>query len=447
MASFPPRAPARRHVVAVAIGNALEFYDLVTYAFFAAAIGRAFFPAHDPFASLLASLATFGAGFLTRPLGAVVLGRVADRQGRKPAMVTAFALIGVAVVGLALTPGYTRIGIAAPVLAVGFRLLQGFALGGELGPSTAWLMEAAPISRRGFYISLQCFGADCATLAAGLVGVGLSSLLSATVFETWGWRIAFLLGASVLPFGLMLRRALPETLLPATANACEIASGTDEVTSETHDSDSGGHRNEGVLIEIAPPRRVAALGLALLSVGALAAYVLNYLTTYAETTLAMPARAALGATVAVGLAGALVDPLAGWASDRFGRKRAMLLPWAALTIAVLPAFHWVAHARTPFALWAASALLAALQSMAVVSVLVSVTEALPARVRAGSLGLVYALAIAVFGGTTQFTIAWLTHATASALAPAWYLFAAGLIGCAAMLAMPETHPLRLGKRA
>ncbi|MGH6994020.1 MAG: MFS transporter, partial [Caulobacteraceae bacterium] len=148
------RLPAGQ-VVAVAVGNALQFYDFLTYAFFASQIGLAFFPSRDPSASLLASLAAFGAGFLTRPVGAVVIGRIADRIGRKPAMILSFSLMGASIVGLALTPPFAMIGLAAPILAIGFRLLQGFALGGEVGPSTAFLIEASPPSRRGFYVSLQ----------------------------------------------------------------------------------------------------------------------------------------------------------------------------------------------------------------------------------------------------------------------------------------------------
>ena len=208
----PVRPLRAGQIAAVAAGNALEFYDFVTYAFFAVQIGRTFFPSHSATTSLLASLATFGAGFLTRPLGAFVIGRMGDRHGRKPAMLLSFGLIGIAVVGLALTPSYRRIGLLAPVLAVGFRMLQGFALGGEVGPSTAFLIEAAPPLRRGLYTSLQAMSADAAVLAAGLVGMVLSSLMDAAALDAWGWRIALLLGASIIPFGLRLRRTLDETL-------------------------------------------------------------------------------------------------------------------------------------------------------------------------------------------------------------------------------------------
>ncbi|MGB6547043.1 MAG: MFS transporter, partial [Candidatus Acidiferrales bacterium] len=140
-----------RYVAAVVVGNALEFYDFLTYAFFAVYIGRAFFPSNIPTVSLLASLGTFGVGFVTRPIGGLVIGRMGDRLGRKPAMILCFSMMGVAIAGLALTPPHSMIGVAAPVLVIFFRMLQGFALGGEVGPTTAFLLEAAPLERRGFY--------------------------------------------------------------------------------------------------------------------------------------------------------------------------------------------------------------------------------------------------------------------------------------------------------
>jgi MFS transporter, MHS family, citrate/tricarballylate:H+ symporter len=167
-----------RHIAAVVIGNALEFYDFLTYAFFAVYIGRTFFPSSIPSASLLASLGTFGVGFVTRPIGAWVIGRMGDRRGRKPAMIFSIALTGVAITGLALTPSHARIGVAAPMLVIFFRLLQGFALGGEVGPTTAFLLEAAPPGRRGFYASFQLWSQHLSVLVSGLVGFGLANTLN-----------------------------------------------------------------------------------------------------------------------------------------------------------------------------------------------------------------------------------------------------------------------------
>lgn len=206
-----------RQALAIAVGNGLQFYDFVTYAFFATQIGRTFFPSRSPGLSLLSSLATFGVGFLTRPLGAIVIGRFGDRAGRKPAMILSLCLIGVAVAGLSLTPSYASIGALAPILVIVCRLLQGFALGGEVGPSTAFLLEAAPPSRRGLYVSLQATSADTAVLIAGVVGLVLASTLDAAQLDAWGWRVAQLLGICIIPFALALRRTLQETLTAPAA--------------------------------------------------------------------------------------------------------------------------------------------------------------------------------------------------------------------------------------
>lgn len=177
-------------IIAVGMGNALEFYDFLTFSFFSTQIGHCFFPNATGKRSLLYALATFGVGFAMRPLGGILIGRYGDRAGRKPAMLLSFTLMGMAILGVALTPAYTQIGVAAPVLLVLFRLMQGFALGGEVGPSTAYLIEAAPPHRRGLYVSIQYATQDCAPLVAGLVGFVLSLLLTAQQLDTWGWRSA-----------------------------------------------------------------------------------------------------------------------------------------------------------------------------------------------------------------------------------------------------------------
>ena len=168
-----------QHIAAATIGNALEFYDFLTYAFFSIQIGHAFFPAQSAYGSLMLSLATFGAGFVTRPIGAFVIGNYSDRVGRKPAMMLCFVLIGCAIVGMALTPTYARIGIAAPILAVIARMIQGFSLGGEIGSNTAFLLEAAPVEKRGLIVSWQGASQNLALIAGGLVGVLLTALLPA----------------------------------------------------------------------------------------------------------------------------------------------------------------------------------------------------------------------------------------------------------------------------
>jgi len=402
----------RSQIAAVTAGNALEFYDFVTYAFFATQIGRALFPG-DSSSKLLLSLATFGVGFLTRPLGGLVIGRMADRRGRKLAMILSFAMMGVAMTGLALTPSYAAIGMAAPLLAIFFRLLQGFALGGEVGPNIAYLMEAAPPGRRGLYISLNFASSDFAVLVAGLVGLGLASMLTANQLEAWGWRLAFLLGAGIVPFGLRLRRTLVETLPPQTQTE-------------------------------APPEALpkpllflAGAGLLIIAGGTISNYTLEYLTTYAQATLHMAVPTAFAATVVLGVIGVVGDLVSGSLADRFGPKRVLIVPWLLLIGSVIPVFHLLDQFRTPSALLASTAVLTTFHILGSSPALLLFVQALPARVRAGATGLVYALAIAIFGGTTQLLETLLIRWTANPIAPAWYMTGAVVAALTGALLLPE----------
>jgi MFS family permease len=415
--SPPVRSMKVRHIAAVAAGNALGFYDFLTFSFFAIPIGRAFFPSHDASTSLLASLAVFWIGFLSRPVGGIVIGIFGDRKGRKPAMLVSFSLMGFSIVGLALTPSYAAIGIAAPVLAVFFRLLQGFALGGEVGPTTAYMIEAAPPERRGFFGALQYMTQDFSILCAGLVGFALAQILDTATLDTWGWRIAFLIGATIVPFALWIRRELPETL--------------DAVPQVSADSDA----MPGLF-------RIAFLGLFIIGTGAIAAYGLIYLATFAQDTLGLPPSAAFVATIATGLCGTLFDPLSGWLSDRFGRKRVMMIPWLLLLATALPAFIAMAHYRTTIVLLIATIVLSLFNQLTSPTALTAITEALPRKTRSGALAIIYAFAIAIFGGSAQYIMKKLTVLSGSPLAPAWYLSGAIVIGFLAMLAFPETAPGR-----
>jgi MHS family citrate/tricarballylate:H+ symporter-like MFS transporter len=418
-----PSKVKKRHVAAVVAGNALEFYDFVTYSYFAVYIGRTFFPSSDPTTSLLASLATFGAGFVTRPIGSVVIGRMGDRHGRKPAMVLSFALMGIAIVGLALVPSYARIGVAAPALAIFFRVVQGFALGGEVGPTTAVLLEAAPVERRGLYTSLQSNSQNLSTLAAGLVGFGLSNVLSDQQLQAFGWRVAFLLGALTVPFALVIRSNMPETFHAGEAEPRE----------------SGKH--SGYLI-------VALLGIFMLANGTIGTYVRGYLTTYAFTTLHMKSNIAFAATAVNGLVGIGFGLWSGVLSDRAGRKPPMVIGSALLLALIFPSFYVMAHFRSAATLLGATAVLSALSSFSIIPMITWLTESMPAQIRSGGVAITYALSITIFGGTTQYAVAWLIKQTGSPLAPAWYWTVAAIVGLVAVIAARESAPAKaIGQRS
>ena len=401
---------------AVVAGNALEFYDFLTFSFFATQIGSVFFPGKDTTSSLLFTLATFGVGFATRPLGGVVIGTLGDTWGRKPAMLFSFGLMGFSVVGLALTPSFALIGWYAPLLAVLFRLLQGFALGGEVGPTTSFLLEVAPPHRRGLYVSLQNATQYLATLCAGLVGLILASVLSPQALTDYGWRIALLLGAAVVPFALIIRRRLPETLHDVRGRPGKGPPG-------------------GVL-------SVAVLGLGMLASATIGTYTMNYMTTFANRTLGFPAAWSFGATIIVGAA-AMSGALSGRAiSDRVDRKPVLIGASLALLGLVVPCFSVMVHYHSLAILLACTSLMALFVGMCAAGAVISLAESFPVNLRAGSLGIVYALSIASFGGSAQFIVTWLIDATGSPLAPAWYMTAAVALGLVAMLMMRESAPIK-----
>lgn len=404
-----------KHVAAAVIGNALSFYDFLTYTFFSVQIGHAFFAIKDPSLSLIASYVVFFAGFLGRMAGSIVIGTMGDRIGRKPAMILSFTLLGAGIVGLALTPSYAVIGLAAPVLATTFRVIQGFALGGEVGPTTAFLLEAAPPEHRGFYTSMQSATQNVAILCAGFVGVLLAHILAPDIFEVYGWRIAFLIGAASIPFGLLIRRSLPETL---------------KHTSPTSRSER-------------PPRdylRLAFLGFLMLASATIGSYLLTYMTAYATNTLRLPVALALWAAVVNGGCGVLLDPLAGWLSDRIGRKPLMIAGWLLLLIITLPCYDAMVRFPSALTFLGATAILSIGSELGGTPIIIALTEGLPARVRSGALAITYAFAISIFGGSAQAVVTALIVITKSPLAPAWYLTGAVAIGLVGMLAFRETAP-------
>jgi MHS family citrate/tricarballylate:H+ symporter-like MFS transporter len=402
------------HVAAVAAGNALEFYDFLTYGFFAPQIGRAFFPSKDHTTELLVALATFGVGFLMRPVGAVAIGMIADKTGRKPAMLLALMLMGATMLGIALIPPASRIGAWAGVLAVTCRLVQGFALGGQVGPSTAYLVEAAPPNRRGLFVSLQFASQMIAVIASGLVGFVLAQSLSEAALADWGWRAAFLVGLVIVPMGLVLRRGLEESLPVAPP-----------VAPATPPARSGGLR------------LIVVLAVLLMAGATTVTYLGNYTTIYATQTLHMSSVAGFTSTIIFGVGALIGSVVGGWLGDRFARRPLIIGPFLVQALILTPLFMAVASTRSPTVLWLATAAFSLVGGLYSANVLVLVTESLPPAIRSRSIGVIYAVATSVFGGSTQFTVAWLTAVTHSPLAPAWYATGIVAMSFVASLFLPK----------
>ena len=414
-----------RATLGATIGNMLEFYDFVTYSFFAIQIGRTFFPSHSQFASLMLSLATFGAEFVTRPIGALVIGAYSDRVGRRPAMILSFTMMGSAIIALALTPSYDAIGITAPILVIVVRLVQGFSLGGEVGPTTAYLMEAAGAGRRGLAVSWQPASQQVAATVGALVGVVLSQVMTSEALDSYGWRIAFLIGAITLPFGLWMRTRLPETL-----HRREIGSVTAKATTTS-------------LGAIRANVRVIILGLLILASGTIITYVTQYMTTYAQNTLHVATDLAFATTVVSNGVGIVAALYGGWLSDRAGRWPVMVWPQLAALLLTYPVFLWIVDTRSAFALLGGLGALSLVGTIPYSAFYVALAEGLPKNIRGGTFATIYALAIATFGGTAQLIVTWLIYATGNALAPAWYMMFASAVGLVAMIMMRETSPSKL----
>jgi MFS family permease len=313
-------------------------------------------------------------------------------------------------------PTYRQIGVAAPILVVICRLVQGFALGGEVGPTTAFLVEAAPHGKRGLYGAWQSASQSLSNLSGGVVGLILAHLLSGPQLADYGWRIAFLIGALVLPFGLVIRGALPETI-----NHPEVRL---EVHPETAD--------------IKSHWRIILLGLGLVAGGTISTYVFVFMTTYAQITLHMGVKIAFWVTVVNGSCGLAASLAGGYLSDHVGRRPLLIWPRLAFLLATLPVFLIVTHSGSMAVLLTLMGGLNILSNLAGVPALVALTESLRKEIRGVGVATVYATAVAVFGGTTQPIVAWLGHVTHNPLAIAWYLMAATVVALIASVLMVET---------
>ena len=284
-------------------------------------------------------------------------------------------------------------------------------------------MEAAAPEKRGLAVSWQGASQGVAATVGGLVGVGLSAVMTPAALDSYGWRIAFLLGAMTLPFGLSIRAHLPETL-----HAPDVAAKT-----------SGAATGLGMARENS---RIIILGLAVLGSGTIGTYVFNYLTTFAQSTLHMASGVAFLGEALGNMAGVAAVLLGGWLSDRIGRRPVMIFPNLAYLILILPVFFWIVEARSGTALIVGATALGFIGALGTGAFYAALAESLPKRIRGSAFAIVYAFSIALFGGTTQLVITWLIKATGNPMAPAWYLFGATIIGQVALWLIVESSPAK-----
>ncbi len=416
---------ARRAIVAATCGNALEFYDFVTYAYFAIQIGHTFFPSTSGYLSLMGSLATFGAGFVARPVGAWVIGGYADRHGRKQGMFFSMMLMGVGIITLALTPGYAQIGIAAPLLAIAARLCQGFALGGEVGAATTYMLESVPPERRGWASSWQNSSQMVAFTVGALVAFLLSLWLNDDQLGRFGWRIALLLGTAILPFALLIRSNLPDHPVHHDAPLTEA---------------------EHLTATPAGFWKIVVLGMLIIGAGTTTTYIFLYMATFAQNTLHLPTWVGMAGDLSNNGAGMITAIIGGYLSDKVGRRPAMIWPQLAFVVMILPLFTWFLAVRTVTAFLVLNIVLSGLGTMPFSAAFTAVAESLPRGMRARAFALVYTIPVTTMGGTTQLNLAWLLHHTGRPEVLAWYLLAIACMGLVAMLFLPETAPMAVRRK-
>ena len=401
---------ASKTVLAATFGEALEFYDFTAYGIFAVYVARAFFPTQGEFLSLLLTIATFGIGFVTRPLGALVLGAYADRVGRKKVLTWTIWLMGIGTGAIAVLPTYDDIGIAAPLLLVLARLIQGFSAGGEVGSASLLIFEATPKSHRGFAMSWQLVSRSIALIASGVVGYALTATLSQSEIQRWGWRVTFAVGLLIVPVGIYIRNRIEETLL---AEKKSRSTGT-------------------IMLQLATPQQVPLVIIVVLFIGGIAVnqYLFLYMTTYALTILKLPATFAMLAPILSGITGAVGGIYGGWAADRYGLNVINLVPRALMMIVSFPAFYFVNDSGNGWVFLAVVSVLSILHMASTALLNMVVAEAFPADIRAVGVSTTYALALSIFGGTAQFIVTGVIAITGDPRAIAWAFIGSSLLSIA-----------------
>ncbi|WP_343672135.1 MFS transporter [Paraburkholderia heleia] len=418
-APIAPHAATRqsqfRLIAACSIGNALEMYDFTVYSFFALLIGRLFFPSDSPYGSLLLAVATFGIGFVMRPLGGLVIGSYADRRGRKAAMTLTIALMVAGTLCISLAPTYAQAGVLGSLVILAGRLLQGFSLGGEIGASTAMLMESGEVGQRGFRVSWQLGSQGISALVGALTGAVLYATLSPQALESWGWRLPFLGGLLIAPVGLYIRSRLDET----------------------HEAEPDAPSPLGTLMR----EHGAKVGLGMLSItaGTVGMYlVVFFMPTYMIRVLKMPPSLSLLSGCATGFTMLVASLVSGRLADRLARRKRLVLGALLFNIvAIVPAFWLMTRMPSVPLVLALSVMITAAANLGSTPMLLMLMEMLPAGVRASGLSVIYSVGVTVFGGSSQFVVTWLLAKTGNPLSPAVYLVVCGLISLCAIGAIRE----------
>ena len=397
----------------VTSGNFLEMFDFFLYGFYATYIAKAFFPSNDEYASLILTFATFGAGFLMRPLGAVILGSYIDQIGRRKGLIVTLGIMALGTVLIAFVPGYATIGIAAPILVLVGRLLQGFSAGVELGGVSVYLSEMATPGNKGFYVSWQSASQQVAIMASAIIGYLLSQWLSTEQIAAWGWRVPFFIGCMIVPVIFVIRRSLQET---------------DEFLARKHHPTF-----KQVLQSIGSNWRIVLAGMLMVVMTTVSFYLITvYTPTFGKNVLKLSTADSLLTTFCVGMSNFFWLPVMGALSDKVGRKKILLVFTVLPILTAYPIMHWLV-ANISFQnllvteLWL-SFMYASYNGAAVVAL----TEVMPAHVRTVGFSLAYSLATAIFGGFTPMLSTWLIEATGDKAAPGYWMSFAAACGLASV---------------
>ena len=409
-------------VVRVSCGNFLEMYDFMVFGYYASAIGAAFFPSGNQSVSLMLALMTFGAGFLMRPLGAIMLGAYADKHGRRAGLVLTLSLMSIGILSIACVPGYASIGLLAPLIVLGGRLLQGFSAGMELGGVSVYLSEIATPGRKGFYVSWQSASQQAAVIFAALLGVVLNSTLSPAAMNGWGWRVPLLVGCAIIPVLFVLRGSLEET---------------DEfLARRRHPTTSD------ILRSLAANARLVVIGTLMVTMTTVSFYMITaYTPTFGNTVLKLTSRDSLAVTLCVGLSNLFWLPVMGSLSDRIGRRPLLIACTLLMLGSAYPAMLWLVDMPSFSKLLAVELWFSFVYGSYNGAMVVFLTEIMPVDFRTTGFSLAYSLAAGVFGGFTPAISTYLIHLTANRAIPGvWLSFAAGCGLIAALVARPHQTP-------